>query len=294
MASADDTITDHEPVRSQVTADLVAPLANVPWAPAETVYRHQDESVADANDHIDDLDCDDPADFGVASPARAPSRLRRAVPLLWAAALTLAALQHAGEVERRAARPEPSSAELQMQDRSEPEIRAAWRNVGAEAKAKPVEHVSAEGTAEPVVAKREEIIPVAASKAFEAERPLVEPITEVGYRTEPLEKAEEPSKAAAEQPAPEDSEGAVATTKSEIQAKTDVVPIVQPSMVDAEPARPARKGRVTTSHAPRQHIPRSAKAARRRQAQGPSTKYVMLDGLKPRYITIERPARNSP
>jgi hypothetical protein len=95
------------------------------------VYLHGTERVADDGD-ADGWDGDDPADFDDDAPSKpAPSLLRRAIPLLWAAALTVAALQHAGEVERRAALQEPSSAELDMQDRAQREIRAAWRSVGA-------------------------------------------------------------------------------------------------------------------------------------------------------------------
>ncbi len=127
-ASARGTIAGREPDRDETTAEAaVASAASVPWAPAGIVYAHQDDPGAD---EATGLEAGDTDDFNDDVPSR-PSRLRRAIPLLWAAALTVAALQHAGEVERRAALREPSPAELDMQDRAQGEIKAAWRSMGA-------------------------------------------------------------------------------------------------------------------------------------------------------------------
>jgi hypothetical protein len=132
MARARDTIAGRGPDFGRTAGDPArAPVSSAPWAPAEIVYLHEDESLAD----------DASADFDVAQ-ARAPSRAHRAIPLLWAAVLTVAALQHAGEVERRAGLREPSRAELDIQARTEREIKAAWRSVGtiaAAQKAEPIE-----------------------------------------------------------------------------------------------------------------------------------------------------------
>ena len=83
------------------------------------MYLHQDEIAADdraddaADSWLDSWDGDESMDFDDDVPSKPKlSLLRRTIPLLWAAALTIAALQHAGEVERRAALREPSPAEL--------------------------------------------------------------------------------------------------------------------------------------------------------------------------------------
>jgi hypothetical protein len=297
-ASAHETIADRDPDRNQVTADrAVAPMASVPWAPAEAVHLHQYAPVADASDNADDQNPETSADFDDASN-RAPSRLRRAIPLLWAAALTVAALQHAGEVERRMALREPSSAEMDMQDRSKREIRAAWRSLGAVTvteEAKQVEPVVVEQKAEPVMAKRQ-IEPLAArDEPLEIERPLVEPVTEVVARSTMIsEEAEGPAKGTAAQSVQENINTAAALTKaSEDQPKAEVARALPPPVSTDEPAKP-RKGRVITSHAPQLKIAPVAKPKRARPARAQSIKYVELDGLSPRYFTIERPSRGSP
>lgn len=271
----------------------VVPVAGVPWMPAEAVYLHQREPVADASDN--DQDPETSADFDDA-PHRAPSSPRRSIPLLWAAALTVAALQHAGEVERRAAFLEPSSAEIEMRDRSEGEIRGAWRNVGAVivvAEAKPAETAVAERKAGPLVAKQQ-IESVAArdvaSEGLESERSLVEPITEAVPRTPTSEESEGPVKMVAE-----NIDTAASPTRTfEAQAKADVARPLQPIAEEAEPVKPVRKGRVTTSHAPQQKTAGVAKPKRAHPARAKSIKYVELDGHSPRYFTIERPSRGSP
>lgn len=275
----------------------VAPVANVPWAPVDAASSHQDAPVADDTDDVDDRDLDEPADFEN-WPSRAPSRLRRSIPLLWAAALTVAALQHAGEVERRMALLEPSSAEMEMQNRSKQEIRAAWRSLGAVTvteETKPVEPVAVEQKAEPVMVKRQ-IEPVAVRdveiKTLEVERPLVEPVTQAIHKTMASDEA---AKAAAEPPAWDDIDTNAATIRtSEAQTTSNASRTLPPVAEQAEPEKPDRKGRVITSHAPQQKTARVAKPKRARPAQAKSIKYVELDGYSPRYFTIERPSRASP
>ncbi|MFM9849329.1 MAG: hypothetical protein ACKVP3_19470 [Hyphomicrobiaceae bacterium] len=273
-------------------------MANVPWAPAETVYLHQREPVADANDNADDQDPETSADFDEASD-RAPSRLRRSIPLLWAAALTIAALQHAGEVERRAALQEPTPAQVEMQNRSEQEIRGAWRKLGmvmAVTEERPVQPIAAEDKAEPVVAHRQ-VEPAEARpierKPLDLERLLVEPVTAAVHKTT-SEGAESPVKSTAEQSAREDIAAATTTKASEVQAKAEAESTLPPVVEEVEPAKPIRKGRVIVSEAPQQKIARAAEPKNARPTRAKSTKYVEFDGQGPRYFTIERPSRGSP
>jgi hypothetical protein len=157
MANARDARPGHDQDRRESTADAAAAsAATVPWGPAGIVYPHGTEWVADDGD-ADRWDGDDPAGLDDDAPSNsAPSLLRRAIPLLWAAALTVAALQHAGEVERRAALREPSSAELEMQDRAQREIKAAWRSVGTVAAVTERTPTVAVAEEKPVLARVEE------------------------------------------------------------------------------------------------------------------------------------------
>jgi hypothetical protein len=157
MANARDARPGHDQDRRESTADAAAAsAATVPWGPAGIVYPHGTEWVADDGD-ADRWDGDDPAGLDDDAPSNsAPSLLRRAIPLLWAAALTVAALQHAGEVERRAALREPSSAELDMQDRAQREIKAAWRSVGTVAAVTERTPTVAVAEEKPVLARVEE------------------------------------------------------------------------------------------------------------------------------------------
>jgi hypothetical protein len=157
MANARDARPGQDQDRRESTADAAAAsAATVPWGPAGIVYPHGTEWVAD-DDDADRWDGDDPAGLDDDAPSNpAPSLLRRAIPLLWAAALTVAALQHAGEVERRAALREPSSAELDMQDRAQREIKAAWRSVGTVAAVTERTPTVAVAEEKPVLARTEE------------------------------------------------------------------------------------------------------------------------------------------
>jgi hypothetical protein len=149
MANARDARPGHDQDRRESTADAAAAsAATVPWAPAGIVYLHGTEWVAD--DDAESWGGDD------APSNPAPSLLRRAIPLLWAAALTVAALQHAGEVERRAALGEPTSAELDMQDRAQREIKAAWRSVGTVAAVTERTPIVAVAREKPILAPVEE------------------------------------------------------------------------------------------------------------------------------------------
>lgn len=319
MASAQGTIANGEQDRQPATGDpAIVPVANVPWTPTGIVYLHQDKLGATADDRTDDAsgswpdssDDDETTDFdddALSKPA--PSLLRRAIPLLWAATLTIAALQHAGEVERRAALREPSLAELKMRDRAETEVKAAWRSIGtvtAAAEVKPVEEV-VEEKAEPMIARQpvqqtathdvENKPQQVENKPKADERPLVEPVTEVVRRDTKSEAVDRLANGAAEQPAQESKESkdtvAATTTASEVQAKAEVARILPPPVGTEEPTKSSHKGQVTTSHTSR---PKVARAGRSRT--GPSrvasTKYVAFDGHSPRYFTIERPSRNSP
>ena len=55
---------------------------------------------------------------------------RGIVSLMWAGVIATAAVQHAGEIDRRASAQEPSVAEFAMQERSGVRITAAWRDLG--------------------------------------------------------------------------------------------------------------------------------------------------------------------
>jgi hypothetical protein len=295
MASAYDATADQSEAKAGPVA--VARAVRVPWGPAEIVCLRQDEWVAADTADTVNANAEEPADLEYA-PSPAPSRLRRTIPLLWAAALTVAALQHAGEVERRTAFPEPSSAEVEMQDRSEREIRAAWRNVGAVtavAETKPAEPIADEKKAEAVMAKQQ-IEPTAVrdaeNKPLQVERPLVEPIAEVTHKAMTSEQA---NAAKAEGSAPRDIDTAGAVTKgSEPQATADAQALTS-SAEEAQPSKSVRQdARVTTSHAPEQHVARASEPKTVRPARARSPRYVELDGQSPRYVTIERPSRGSP
>lgn len=295
MASAHDATTD----QSEATAGptVAARAARVPWAPTEIVRLRRDELVADDTADMVDANPEESAEFEYA-PSPAPSRLRRTIPLLWAAALTVAALQHAGEVERRTAFPEPSSAEVEMQDRSEREIRAAWRDVGAVtavAETKPVEPIAVEKKAEAVMAKQQietTAVREAENKPLQVERPLVEPIAAAAYKAMTSDQA---NVSKAEASVPGDTDTAVAVTKaSEPQATADARALTS-SAEETQPSKSVRQGaRVTTSHAPEQHVARASEPKTVRPERARSPRYVELDGQSPRYVTIERPSRGSP
>ena len=274
MASAQDTIAERGPVLGRAAVDpALAPVSNVPWAPAESVYLHQYAPVADD---------DEPADFNRVH-GRAPSRLRRAIPLLWAVVLTIAALQHAGEIERRTALREPPVAELEMQARTEREIRAAWRNVGAIAEVKVVERAEQvdQPLAEPLVEK-------AGGKPLDTEPALLEPITEGTSKTQAAENTA--VKPAIAQRVEEKIDAAAAAIESaEVQSQTNAAQIHLPLVEEPEAAKPSYKGKTVISHAPRRQMARSPAPVRAR-----AVKYVALDGHSPQYFTIERPSRASP
>ncbi len=309
MASAHDPLAGGEQDRREATAEAAAAsAANVPWPPAGIVYLHGAEWVADDSD-ADSPDGDGPAGFDDDAPSKpAPSLLRRAIPLLWAAALTVAALQHAGEVERRAALREPSSAELHMQDRADREIKAAWRSMGtvtAVAEVKPAEAPVQEKQTESVVEDKGE--PAVAQKQFEpaaardtqsepqkTPHPLVEPVTEAIRIATRFEQTDG-SRTATETPAQGDlTAAAVATEGADEQARPEAARALPPVSTD-EPAKAERKGRITTSHsqAPRAHVAR-AEPARAKRTRVSSTRYVPFDGHSPRYFTIEQPSRSAP
>lgn len=273
MASAQETIAEREPGLGRAAADpALAPVSNVPWMPTDIVYLHQDAPIEE--DECDDFDI---------THIRTPSRLRRAIPLLWAAALTIAALQHAGEVDRRTALREPSPVELEMQARTEREIRAAWRNVGAIAEVKIVERAEQadQPAAEPLVEKT-------GSKPLETERPLLEPITEGASKTQVAENT--PVTPAIEQRVDEKIDTAAAAIKSaEVQSQTNAASNHQPLVEEPEAAKPSHKGKIIISHAARRQMTRARAPARAR-----ASKYVELDGHSPRYFTLERPSRASP
>ena len=210
MANARDARPGHDQGRRESTADAAAAsAATVPWAPAGIVYPHGTEWVADDGD-ADRWDGDDPAGLDDDAPSNpAPSLLRRAIPLLWAAALTVAALQHAGEVERRAALREPSSAELDMQDRAQREIRAAWRSVGTVAAVTERTPTVAVAEEKPVLARVEEkptaIVPEKKSAATAVEeKPILARVEEkpvdviVAAKSEPVLARTQSERATAE------------------------------------------------------------------------------------------------
>ena len=309
MAKARDTRAGEQD-RREATADAAAAsAANVPWTPAGVVYLHGDEWVADGSD-ADSQDGVEPAGFDDDTPPRpAPSLLRRAIPLLWAAALTVAALQHAGEVERRAALREPTPAELDMQDRAGREIKAAWRSMGtvtavAEEKPAPVLEKRIETVVEdkggPAVAEKQSE-PTAArgvrSEPQKAEHPLVEPVTEVIGTAAKTEAAQGSKTVKAEDAVPDKlTSAAAATDTSEEQPKVDVAAqAVQPSVNTEELKKAEHKGRITTSRtqASRPHAAR-AEHVRPKRTRVSSTKYVAFDGHSPRYFTIEQPSRSAP
>jgi hypothetical protein len=55
---------------------------------------------------------------------------RGIVSLMWAGVIAIAAVQHAGEIDRRASAQERSAAEFAMQERTGARITAAWRDLG--------------------------------------------------------------------------------------------------------------------------------------------------------------------
>jgi hypothetical protein len=282
MASARDTIAAYGPGLGRTAGDPAIALASsAPWAPAETVYLHEHESLAD----------DASAEFDVAQ-ARAPSFARRAIPLLWAAALTIAALQHAGEVERRAGVREPSRAELEIQTRTEREIKAAWRSVGTVA-------AMQEAEAEPV----------------EKQAPADGPILALGDPQDQTEAGTDELKAGAETAgdAPVDAlsdatatqsdvavakDGAAAETesaKTEVmaardQAQTTAVHAAAPLAEEPVAAKEAGEPRAAARHR-RQLAKRGAHV--RKMAPPPYTQSES-GGHYTRYITIERVARAAP
>ena len=270
MASAQDTIAEREPGLSWAAADpALLPVSNVPWAPTEIVYLHQDAAVADD---------DEPADFNHVH-GRAPSRLRRAIPLLWAVVLTIAALQHAGEIERRTALREPPVAELQMLARTEREIKAAWRSVGAIAEVKPVEPVAQ----------------AVESKPLTAERQHPEPAKETANGTPKVDDIQPAVTTHVTPPADEETDHSAETTGATgPQSMTDAGQAIQPLVEEPAAAKPDRKEQIITSHPPRHQITRSPEPARTRPARAETTKYVVFDGHSPRYFTLERPGRASP
>jgi hypothetical protein len=316
MASARDPLAGNEQDRQPATAEpAIAPVANVPWTPAGIVYLHHDALAADdraddaADNWPDSWDGDETTDFDDLPSKPKLSLLRRTIPLLWAAALTIAALQHAGEVERRAALREPSPAELEMHDRAEPEVKAAWRSIGtvtAVAELKPVEPVP-EKNPEPIIAQQS--VQQTATRDVESklqemenrpqadEHPLVEPVTEVVRRDTMSETIDRLANGAAEQPAQDSNdsqESIAATTKAaEVQAKAEDAQVLPPPVSADESTRPSRKGQVTTSHASQPKVAHIGRA-RARPSRVSSAKYVPLDGHSPRYFTIERPSRGSP
>lgn len=88
-----------------------------PCAPTE-VYAQQENWPADTRDarvH--------------ARRQRRRTRARGVVSLMWAGVVAIAAVQHAGEVERRIGAREPSVAELAMQARPARQITAAWHDI---------------------------------------------------------------------------------------------------------------------------------------------------------------------
>lgn len=327
MANARDTLAGHEEDRREATADA----ANVPWAPAGIVYLHGTGLVADDGD-ADSWGGDGPAEFDDDAPSNpAPSLLRRAIPLLWAAALTVAALQHAGEVERRAALQEPSSAELDMQDRAQREIRAAWRSVGSLAavaertpavgvaaekpilapveekptaivpEKKPAATTVEEKPVDAIVVARSEPVVAQAQRATAEDTPtdrqktehtLVEPITEVARAATSTGTAEGPAKEA-ERPAKDEAAEAMAANGSQEGAKPDVARTLPSPPSTGEATKTDQNARITTSRASRHRMAR-AEPARAKHVRVSSSKYVPFDGHTPRYFTIERPSRNSP
>lgn len=286
MASSLDSIAGRG---QDATADPAIAQTNVPWGPAASAYPHPDEWIADDAEAID-------ADNGAPSKP-APSWLRRAIPLLWAAALTVAALQHAGEAERRMALREPSSSELDMRDRSAQEIKAAWRSIGTvtmAAEVKPAER--AVETAEPVITQPH-LEPATArdtqSKPQETERPLVEPVTEA-MRAAAHSATAEKSTMGTSEPQVRDIDAAAAERKvSEEPAKAETRQILSPATSTDEPTKPNRKGRVTTSHTSQPKVAQT-EPARAPRPSASSKKYVPFDGYSPRYFTIEQPSRTAP
>lgn len=87
-------------------------------APTE-VYAHRQAWPAETED----------ARAHAARGRRRRTRARGIVSLMWAVVVAVAAVQHAGEVERRAHSREPSAAELAMQERPARQIRAAWHDI---------------------------------------------------------------------------------------------------------------------------------------------------------------------
>lgn len=295
IASAQDTIAEQE-LREQAAAASER-AANVPWTPEEAVYRHHVGPVAD-NDDIDGQD--DAATADVSHSSRpAPPRLRRTIPLLWAAVLTVAALQHAGEVERRMTLREPSVGELDMRDRSALEIKAAWRNIGTVTLSTDVKSVAEKtelAIAQPQIeqtATRDTPSGTQEIKSQETERPLVEPITEAVRETMSADVVEKAKKEAAQQPVQDINTADVAAKPTEEQAKAETAQAVPPVAHTSEPVKVKRKGRVTTSRASETRVGR-AETARPKRTRVSSTKYVAFDGYSPRYFTIEQPSRIAP
>lgn len=299
MASAQDTIADNGQERLDAAADrVVAKTASVPWAPAGVAYAHQDEAHADSEDMNDGQDDDETAHPGTPASRPSPPRLRRAIPLLWAAALTVAALQHAGEVERRMGLREPTSSELDMRDRSAQDIKAAWRSIGTVTVT--AEKPIAEKT-EPVIAQPQ--LEQAAArdiqdrpqeiKPQETARLLVEPITEAVRERASFKGTEESTREAAQQPVQDTNIAAATTEASEEHAKIEAVQATPPVATTNEQAKLKHKGRATTSRASQPHAGR-AEAARPKRTRTSSSQYVPFDGHTPRYFTIEQPARMAP
>ena len=75
---------------------------------------------------------DDAEDAPVHAPRvkRSSAWSRGIVSLMWAGVIATAAVQHAGEIDRRASAQEPSVAEFAMQERLGVRITAAWRDLG--------------------------------------------------------------------------------------------------------------------------------------------------------------------
>ena len=275
MPSARDTIAGRGPGRA--TGDpALAPVANAPWAPAETVYLHEGAPL---------VEDDEPADFDVAQ-TRAPSRVRRTIPLLWAAVLTIAALQHAGEVERRAGLREPSPAELQIQARAEREIRAVWRSVGTIAD---VQQAEPSNKQEPVSG------PVLALGDPQDQ-------TEAGAE-EPIADGAPASANAAAQASSGVTAGDTGATAEGASQKTEAIAAREqaeittahttPALVE-EPvgAKQTLKPDVAAAH--RRQLTKRGAARARTSAAAPLYAYTESGGQFSRYLTIERVGRAAP
>lgn len=280
MASARNTIAERGPDLGRTAGDPArAPVSNAPWAPAETVYLHEDEFLVD----------DASADFDVA-PARAPSLARRAIPLLWAAVLTVAALQHAGEVERRAGLREPSRVELEIQARTEREIKAAWRSVGT-------------------------IAAVQQAAPIEKQAPADGPILALGDPQDQTEASTEELKAGAETAAdvPVDTRSDATAAKSDVAAaKGDATTDTASAKTEALAAREQAQTTAVHTPPPLAEEPVAAKetgepraVARYRHQRAKRGAHVRKKLPAPytqsesggqyfRYLTIERVARAAP